>query len=560
MVDGPRNAPPRAWLIALALGAAALTLVGLGRSDLWAPDEPRYAHVAAEIFALERGAEDLVVLRVNGDPYDQKPPLYFWLAALASGPAGEVTEWTARLPSALAGLATIALTFAIGSRLFDARVGAFAAALLATVFDFAFLARRARLDVMLTLFTLLALGACWRILVAGDRRRRMVALLHLAMGLGTLTKGPVAFLPLLAAGIFLGWEHRLRDGLRLLPAWGWLLSLGLPAAWLASAIAVGPEGFLQETIVQNTLGRFAGAYSKVEPWYFFLYQFPLNFLPWSLLWPAVVLELRRRAKLPAEEREQSSSWRFLLATVGTWFVFFTLSDGKRGLYLLPCFPAAALLCAASLEAWLGRRASLSSLARRGLGLAFASLAVIGIVLLGLAGEPVPRTGEVFWPGAFGAGLLGIALAGALAGWILARRGARLAAPLAVAVATVAAVELAVLDLLLPAFEPEKSPRPIAEAAAALVPEGERIGLLGHTAMLGGLNFYGHRRVDPSQDAAGLRAYLDGGGRVIATKAKHVDRLEGLGELDEVARFRSGSRAYLLLVPTALSGASAGRDP
>ena len=261
MWDGSGNAPTRAWRLALAAGAAALYLVGLGGTDLWAPDEPRYAHVAAELFALERGVEDLVLLRVNGEPYDQKPPLYFWLAALASVPSGEVREWTARLPSALAGIACVALTFALGRRLFDARVGAWGAAFLATVVDFAFLARRARLDVMLTLFTLLAALVCWRILVDGDRRRRSVALLHLALGLGTLTKGPVVFVMLLAAGAFLVWERRPREFLRLVPAWGFLISLGLPAAWLAGAVALGPEGFFDVAVVQNTLGRFAGGYS-----------------------------------------------------------------------------------------------------------------------------------------------------------------------------------------------------------------------------------------------------------------------------------------------------------
>jgi len=412
---------------------------------------------------------------------------------------------------------------------------------------------------MLTLFTLLALAACWRILVEGDRRRRTVALLHLAMGLGTLTKGPVAFLALLASGVFLVWERRPRDVLRLVPLWSWLLSLGLPAAWIAGAVALGPEGFFHEAVVQNTLGRFAGGVSKVEPWYFFFYQFPANFLPWTLLWPLVFLELRRRGRLPAEERDHAPAWRFLLAVVGTWFVFFTLSDGKRGLYLLPCFPAAALLCGAALEAWLERRSSLGVGLRRGLAAALGLLAALGAFVLLVAGQPIPRAGDAHWPGAFGIALVGGALLAALAGWTLARRGARLAAPVALAIAAVAAVELAAFDLLLPAFEPEKSPRPIAEAAAALVPEGERIGLFGHTAMLGGLNFYGHRRVDLRRDVAGLQAYLDGGGRVIATKARHLDRLEGLGEVVEVGRFRSGRRAYVLLAPVGLSDAPPGID-
>lgn len=540
---------PRAWLVALGLAAAALYLVGLGRTDLWAPDEPRYAHVAAQLFSLEHGAQDLVVMRVNGEPYTQKPPLYFWLAALASVPAGAVSETTARLPSALAGVATVMLTFLLGQRMLGWRAGAWGAAFAGTVFDFAFLARRARLDVLLTLCAVIALTACWRALGEGRRTRGNVALLHGAMGLGTLVKGPVALLPLLAAAVFLAWERRLRELRSLVPAWSWLLSLGLPLLWVAGAVALTPQGFFYEAVVQNTAGRFVGEFSKVEPFYYFAYQFPVNFLPWTVLWPLVALELWRRGKLPPEEREHASAWRFLLAWVGTWFVFFSLSHGKRGLYLIPCFPAAALLCAAALESWLGRRAELGVWLRRGLAAAFALVAAVGVAFLVRSGAPFPRAPEVATPGAFGAALVVLALLAAGCWLLLARRGARLAGPLVATVALVATVELAVFDLLHPAFEPLKSPRPIAEAAAALVPEGGRIGLYGHSAMIGGLAFYGHRRVAYTEEVSGVRDFFAEGGRVLATRTRNLRRLGAVVDLEEVARFRSGRRSYSVVRPS-----------
>ena len=102
MHASPSEPVNRTVVVAASIGVAALYLSGLGATDLWAPDEPRYAHVADEIVAGGHGATGLIVMHVGGEPYSEKPPLYFWLAALASAPAGQVTEVSARLPSALA--------------------------------------------------------------------------------------------------------------------------------------------------------------------------------------------------------------------------------------------------------------------------------------------------------------------------------------------------------------------------------------------------------------------------------------------------------------------------
>jgi 4-amino-4-deoxy-L-arabinose transferase-like glycosyltransferase len=363
-------------------GAALLLLAGLGNVGAWAPDEPRYLQVAEELRTAGRGPSDWVLLHLNGEVYDQKPPLYFWLAAAIGAPRGHVSEIAARLPSGLAGIALVALTLALGTRLFGGRVGVLGAALLLTCFEFARNARRVQLDVLLALCETVALVCFWRIDRGIGTRGWPLFGLHAALGLAVLTKGPVGFLvPVLVMAGYLAWERRLGELPRLLPAWGLLLSLGPALAWLAAAAALAPSGFAGDMVGSNILARFFTGTSHVRPFYYYLDTYPLDCLPWTLLWPAVFVAGRqvfRGSSAPeAREPERRRAWRFLLAWVGASLVFFSLSSGKRGLYLLPTFPAMALLCADSLVRLLAGRARMP----RGL----ATLAAVMGLLFGLLG-------------------------------------------------------------------------------------------------------------------------------------------------------------------------------
>lgn len=371
-------------LAAVALAAALLYLPGLSTLDLWAPDEPRYAAIAEELRSGRHGAAGLVLLHLNDQPYDQKPPLYFWLAALIGLVPGRVDELAARLPSALAGVASVAGTFALARRLRLGRGEALlAAGLLATSVRFAFSARRAQLDVLLCA---LELAAVFLFVVlegrpgGAERARRhpwLLAGLHAAVGAAALAKGPVGWLPLLVLAVHLVGSER-RAALRaLFPIWSWSLSLGPVLLWAAGATALGPEGFAHGAIATNLFERFFSGSSHARPFYYYAYQLPLDFLPWSLLWPLALPALMRGRR--DEPMPLLARWTLVP------LLFFTLSAGKRGLYLLPIYPALAIATAAGL----------ARLPRRALAVAIAcvgslELAAAQLVLPRLDGEKSPR--------------------------------------------------------------------------------------------------------------------------------------------------------------------------
>jgi 4-amino-4-deoxy-L-arabinose transferase-like glycosyltransferase len=545
------QASPRLALAVLA-AAAFLYLTGLGWLDADAPDEPRALQIAEEIRSFEHGASGLVVLHLNGEVYDQKPPLYYWLAAATGLPTGRVSELGARLPSALAGLAAIGLTLVLGTRMLGSGTGVLAAAILATVFSFAHLARRVQFDVLLMAFELAALTSFWWLDRGLAPRRRQQLLLHLALGGAVLTKGPVGFLlPALTIVAYLLWERRPGDLRRAFPLWGLALSL-LPALlWLLLAAALAPAGFLTGAVGENLLSRFFAGTSHARPFYYYLWNFPVQFLPWTLAWPVIWIVGRKTIFGSEGDESARRAWRFLLAGIAASLVFFSLSSGKRGLYLVPIFPATALLLADALLVWLAGRARVPRVFAAGAWAGVALLLGGGAMAVATGmghpiGVPADVVAELRAPllVAFGCGLIGIAFAAIAAGVLGVRNRVPVTTYPGFAAGTLAAAELAVFLLLLPALEPVTTLRPTAQAAAALTPEAGRIGLLGSRSMVGGIAYYGERRVAELRSPADVERFFDAGGRAVVLKAK---KLESLGAAVEVVhRVRSGDRELLVV--------------
>jgi 4-amino-4-deoxy-L-arabinose transferase-like glycosyltransferase len=484
----------RRALLLLLVATALLYGLGLGKTDFWAPDEPRYGAIAEEMRSYRHGPSGLVLLRLNELPYTQKPPLYFWLAATFGIPFDRVVELAARLPSAIAGLFCVGLTAWIGRMLFrQPHAAILSAAILATSFRFVFTARRAQLDVLLTAFEL---GAIALFLFLETRRggieqaRRFplaIAGLHACLGAAALTKGPVGWLPLLIFAAALGWEGRLRALRAILPIWAWGLSVVPIVAWILTAIALAPPGFAEAAIGENLIGRFFSGTSHARPFYYFAIQLPLDFMPWSLLLPFAIPALWRFSKTSQRDSDdpetnaQRTSARFLIVWMLVPLLFFSLSAGKRGVYLLPIFPALALVC----------------------------------VFFGSQRTPLGKLPRSMLR---------------RFGWVTL---------------TIAAIELALFTIALPRLNEEKSPRPIAEAATRISRSREGIGVLGLRPLEGGIAYYGDRPVVSLRDESALRAFLDNGGQFVILRDRQLKSLGASFELKAIERFRRGKRRLAL---------------
>jgi 4-amino-4-deoxy-L-arabinose transferase-like glycosyltransferase len=539
---------PRQHSLLLFSAAALLLGVGLGGTDFWAPDEPRYGQVAEEVRAMKQGAKGLVLLHLGGEPYTQKPPLYYWLAALAGAGLGKVTEVAARIPSALAGIATVLVTYALGRQLFRAPgVALFGSALLLTNFRFAHLARRAQLDVLLTLFEAVAVLAFWKIdqhaRAHADRPppRQLLLLLHAMLGAAALTKGPVGWLPGLVIVVYLAWEGRLALLKRLLPAWGLLVSVGPVVLWILAATWLAPSGFFAEAVVDNLVNRVVDATSHVRPIYYYLYQLPLDFLPWTLLWPLAWLAGRQAWRTSPEMARPA---RLLVSWLLVPLVLFSLVSGKRGLYLLPAFPALALLCGAGIQTWLARSRSAPAWIR-------VSLLALAATIAG-AGALIWRTGGFEWAGYPGFALspngsaaVGMAAAlGLTAGLALRKRAP--ASLLAVTISTILALELVVFTFVYPSFDAEKSPRPVATLAARLTEPDETVGVFDDEGLAGGILYYGERNVKILPRAQHVQRFLAGGGRYVVLERWKLPWLDSVGRFQVHATTRKGRRELAIV--------------
>jgi len=338
-----RTSPP--WVqIALLLGLCfVIYFVNLDRWDLWNPDEPRYAEVSREMV----NGGDWILMHRNGEIYTDKPPLFFWALAISSFLLGGMTPFSVRFPSAFFGTLTVLLTFFIGKRLYSSRTGFLSGLIFATSTEFARLSTRGNIDTTLTFFTTLSVLCFLRWYQQGEEGgiypRKMGGLsfygYYIGMALATLVKGPVGFiLPLSVTFLFLlvrkDWKGI--RAMRLFP--GMLMFLAVVLSWYLPAILIGGNDYLVATLIRHSYDRFAKGSAHIQSVLYYFYNFPGDFLPWVIFLPAALVYGFSKGMI-AKRKE----FLFLMVWLIFIFLFFTLSKGKRGLYLLPLFPAASLM-------------------------------------------------------------------------------------------------------------------------------------------------------------------------------------------------------------------------
>ena len=296
-----------------------LYFTNLGQWDLWNPDEPRYAEVAREM--VVNG--DWILMHYNGNVYPDKPPLFFWLIGLSSYLWQGFTSFSVRLPAAFFGMLAVIVTCLLGRSLFGSNVGFISGLILATSFEFAFRSTRANIDSTLTFFTTASLLCFFHWYRS---KGPSIYGLYVGMALATLAKGPVGFLlPLLVCLVFLIVQRDWKaiKGMKLLP--GMLLMLVVVLSWYVPAVLKGGSSYLQDTLFKHSIARYSQGWAKVRPFYYYLYTFPMSFLPWAIFLPAALIYGRVRETL-----EKRKEYLFLFVWFAVIFLFFSVSKGKRG--------------------------------------------------------------------------------------------------------------------------------------------------------------------------------------------------------------------------------------
>ncbi|MGB6056501.1 MAG: glycosyltransferase family 39 protein [Burkholderiaceae bacterium] len=384
----------------------------LGARTLVPTDEGRYAEMAREMVATG----DWITPRLNAIKYFEKPPLQNWMNALTFELFG-LGEWQARLWTGLCGLLGVFLAGYAGRRLFGPRVGFNAALVLGSAAFWMALAHINTLDMGLA--GMMALALCGLLLGQnpaasnGERRWWMLAcwagmaLAVMSKGLiGVVLPGAVLVLYTLFARDWSIWKR-----LHLVP--GVLLFLAITVPWFVLVSMRNPE-FLQFFFIHEHFQRFTSKiHHRAGPWYYFIPILLLGILPWLGMLAQSLWQGRRDAQATGfQPKKLLLTWSVFI------FIFFSVSGSKLPSYILPIFPALALLIACYLEQVSARtvQASAAILVVAGIG----GLATMHLIpgLTDIAFEVPIYAAYVPWVGA--ASALGVA-GGLAAIWLAVRR-------------------------------------------------------------------------------------------------------------------------------------------
>ncbi len=423
-------------------------------------DETRYLAVAWEMWR----DGNFLVPHLNGETYSHKPPLLFWLMKLGWAVFG-INDWTPRLVAPLFGLGTLALTGTLAARFWpeDTRAAKLAPLILFGSVFFALFTTLTMFDLILAFFAVLALLGL--VSAAQGQLVRGMLICGVAIGFGVLAKGPAILLhvlPVALAGPL--WAPHLA-GARLPSSKRWyagvaiavLIGAAIGLAWAIPAALAGGPKFAHEIFVGQSAGRMVESFAHKRPFWWFAAWLPLLFFPWTI-WPA--LWTAARSPGLAARIGGDPGVRLCLIWFAVAFIAFSLISGKQLHYLLPEFPALALMAARLLSG-----ASLQK--TPWVGAAAPAMALFAVVLLAGLLPILPGTGRLL------ARLEGFAFAwmalpalAALGVAFLAWRG-RLSAPESGAAALTILMAAVVVGVHLAAY-------PLLRAAHDLSPTANRL--------------------------------------------------------------------------------------
>lgn len=321
--------------VAVFLVWLVLTLVNISHHHLIPPDETRYASVAWEMWHRN----DFLVPHVNGLVYEHKPPVLFWLYLLGWALFGVNETWVL-LVSPLCALVSLYLTGYLARLLWPEKPDVMMMApwvLLGSLTWCVFL-NGAMFDTLLTVFVLIAIIGLVK--AANHSQARGWLLFGLGTGLGLLTKGPVVFVHVLVpflSGFF--WHenvHKHSKRWYLSGALAVLAGIALALAWALPAIAATGGKFGMSLLWHQTAHRVADSFAHKHPVWWYLALSPILFFPW-FFWPRIWRNLVK------QNLAEEWPYRFCMIWFLGGFIVFCLISGKQAHYLIPLFPALALI-------------------------------------------------------------------------------------------------------------------------------------------------------------------------------------------------------------------------
>ncbi len=335
-------------LLPLVVLASIIFLAGLGKRHLWS-GETREAGIMAEMAR----SKDFVVPRLNGRPFLEKPPLYYWIASPVLRLLGEST-YSAKIPSALAAIAGVVLIFILGQKMGFSPSTAFVSAwVLATSAEYWNLGRQSMIDMTLCFFIAGVMLCFFQASRFGTGGILWRAGFVLSLACAVMTKGLVGLaIPLSALTVWLLVKKDFSFRAWSLLVFGAVLCLVPVTLWIYLLCRQLGGNMVYEAMLANNFGRFTGGYAEhVEPFHYYLTRFPLQLLPWLLFLPMACIFHFRQIRRQGKE----SPSLFILAWFVVPFLLLCISAGKRTIYLLPLYPAAALFVGQAIGAVLEGR-------------------------------------------------------------------------------------------------------------------------------------------------------------------------------------------------------------
>lgn len=373
-----------AWMV-LAFSALAF-IPGLKAFGILDPSDGLYAECAREMLDLH----NFLTPHFNYTPFLEKPILLYW-AIIACYKIFGISEWVARLPSAIAGIACTFSVFAFTRKYIGIRTAAMASMMLLSFPLFVVIGHLALIDMMVALFMTASFLGFFARLEGGSKK--ILAFAYASLGLLMLAKGPAPALFVVAPAILylvcLGrksgeswYQMWWRRALELHPLAGLLIIVAVAGPWYLAENAATHGAFFQEFFVRQNLGRAVGTVNHQEPWNFYIPYITGGMLPW---WPILLGGVPVFAGIWRRRHNASPGQRLaLLCVCWSAFVIVGCSAIKTKLptYVIPAWPPVAILSAMTLTLMMRKRQT----AQIVIFSLFAALAMVGVMVSPMALE------------------------------------------------------------------------------------------------------------------------------------------------------------------------------